>query len=205
MRKQLVRPKRFAPSLRHYMWWRRRSVTCATLRLRALDILRTVDVDPRRGHARDGATCWRATASRRGSRRAASAQRGPRSRACAAPRSPTGRSVALVSDAGTPGDQRSGRATRARRRAGRLSRRADSRRKRADSGNFSGRPRRRMLRVHRFPADAGQSARVRVLATYAALPAALVFYEAPHRVAGTLRDLATARSTGAEGPHRRAS
>ena len=35
-------------------------------------------------------------------------------------------------------------------------------------------------------------ARRSVLATYAALPAALVFYEAPHRIAGTLRDLAHA-------------
>jgi len=32
-------------------------------------------------------------------------------------------------------------------------------------------------------------ARRAVLATYAPLPAALVFYEAPHRIAGTLRDL----------------
>ena len=134
--------------------------------LRALDILRSVDVilaeDTRvtatllgalrrspRGRARCIGTTRRAKSSARVREIA------------------DGRSVALVSDAGTPAISDPGARLVRAVAAGRPSRRADSRRERAGSGHFSGGPRRasRFAFIGFLPTQA--KARRAVLATYA--------------------------------------
>ena len=96
------------------------------------------------------------------------------------------------------GDQRSGRAARAR----------DRTRTAIASCRFPARARSRppfpaagldaeSLRVHRLPAARRRRRGARMLATFAPLPAALVFYEAPHRDRRDARASLRTRSTGA--------
>ena len=101
--------------------------------------------DRGRGHARDGACCCATTASRRGRCRCTSTtkRRAP-SRSSSMLRA--GRSVALVSDAGTPAVSDPGaRLVRAVRDAG-LAGRADSRRERGDRRDLGGGARGRAVR-----------------------------------------------------------
>jgi 16S rRNA (cytidine1402-2'-O)-methyltransferase len=102
-----------------------------------------------------------------------------------------GRSVALVSDAGTPAISDPGaRLVRAVAQDGGRVVPIPGPSAVATAVSAAGLDAECFAFVGFLPTQA--KARRAVLATYAALPAALVFYEAPHRIAGTLRDLAHA-------------
>ena len=183
MRTRLVRPKRFAPSLRHYMWWRRRSVTCAIVTLRALDILRSADVILAEDTRVTATLLGRyGIATRpRALHRHNEAREVERMRADLA----AGRSVALVSDAGTPAISDPGaRLVRAVARPAIASCRSPARARVAAAFPRRASTRNRFVFIGFLPPQA--KARRALLATFAPLPAALVFYEAPHRVADTL-------------------
>ena len=125
--------------------------------LRALDVLRSGGRHRRRGHARHAPCCFAITASRRARCRCTrTTRRGAPSAIVDALRE--GRSVALVSDAGTPAVSDPGaRLVRAVRDAG-LRRGADPRRQRGDRRGLGGRARRRTIRLSRLPAVVRQGA-----------------------------------------------
>lgn len=157
--------------------------------LRALDILRSVDVVL--------AEDTRVTATllaRYGIRvRARALHRHNEAREAAAAVAALGRgqSVALVSDAGTPGISDPGaRVVRAARDAGHRVVPIPGPSALAAAVSAAGLFAERLAFVGFLPAQA--KARRDLLATMATWPLALVLYEAPHRVAATLRELAAA-------------
>ena len=102
-----------------------------------------------------------------------------------------GRSVALVSDAGTPGISDPGaRLVRAALGAGHRVIPIPGANAAATAISAAGLHAERFVFVGFLPPQA--KARRELLETFAPLPAALVIYEAPHRVAETLRELAAA-------------
>jgi 16S rRNA (cytidine1402-2'-O)-methyltransferase len=104
-----------------------------------------------------------------------------------------GKSVALVSDAGTPAISDPGaRLVRAAHEAGHPVVPLPGPVGIGHGGVGSG-PGRGIVRVPRIPAQQAKARRER-LASFAPLPAALVIYEAPHRVRATVADLAAALS-----------
>ena len=102
-----------------------------------------------------------------------------------------GRSVALVTDAGTPGISDPGaRLVRAVREAGHRVVPVPGASAAAAAVSAAGLVAERFAFIGFLPAQA--KARRELVATIAAWPVALVFYEAPHRIAATLDELAAA-------------